>query len=493
MTFAYAPFSYWWLPFFLLPAWLCVTIIRNEKPFFNAWLFGLGFFGAGISWVHVSIATFGGVHIVFSILLMLLLCGYLALYPALFAFILKRYFAFRLWPLAVPLLWLVTEWIRAHFLTGFPWLSIGYSQADGPFAMFYSYIGEIGVSAVMLFLAAVTANVLIKRNQATIISFTTVALVTSTSIFLFSPSAEKDELANSTPRKTFSVALVQGNIEQSIRWRPEQDRPTMEKYLRLTEQAWDADIILWPEAAVPRLEILAGDYLSLLDDIATETESALITGVVDVNIQNQYAYNNLIALGLDTSDANSMPYQYMHNNRFSKHHLLPIGEFVPFENLLRPLAPIFDLPMSSFSRGDYVQENLRAKGLKFAPAICFEIAFPNQVRANIFADTSAIVTVSNDAWFGDSHGPHQHLEIAKVRAMEFGLPVIRATNTGVTAAYDHNGNLLGKLPQFKDDVLRVDVPIVTSNTFYAKHGNIAILVISALSMLLALFLKRHQQ
>ena len=248
----------------------------------------------------------------------------------------------------------------------------------------------------------------------------------------------------------------------------------MNKYLALTEAHWDSDIIIWPEAAIPKLEIQANAFLRELDSQATNTNTALITGIVDYNYETEKVYNNLLALGNTEKGFSNFPYRYGHNNRFSKHHLLPIGEFVPLESFLRELAPIFDLPMSSFTRGSYVQSNLKANGLHMTPAICFEIAFPNQIAANIFSETDVIITVSNDAWFGDSHGPHQHLEIAQMRAKEFGLPVIRATNNGVSAFIDHTGKIQKQAPQFEATAISEDIQLVKGNTPYLLFGNIPI-------------------
>jgi len=416
---------------------------------------------------------------------MLLLCGYLALFFGLFSFALKRFFHIALWPLAAPAIWLICEYLRANFLTGFPWLSIAYSQSTGIFSSFFPLIGEIGLSALMLLFASVIATAFVIKKTINISSAVLVSLIFISSAF----TLNQIEWVKPTGQTT-SVALVQGNIEQSIRWRPEQDRPTMEKYLRLTEPLWGNDLIIWPEAAIPRNEPLAIDFIAELDERASKSKSALLTGVVNYNYETDTAFNSMLGLGLDTFTQSSQSYRYMHDNRFSKHHLLPIGEFVPFEALLRPLAPIFDLPMSSFTRGDYVQPNLKAKGLHLVPAICFEIAFPSQISANITPASDAILTVSNDAWFGDSHGPHQHLQIAQIRAMEFGLPVLRATNTGITAAYNHKGDLLGVLPQFEEGVLQVNVPLVNGSTPYAKYANTPIYLVMLLALAIAIWLKR---
>lgn len=482
LTFAFAPFSQWYLVFIVLPLSFYLLAYVSLKVTWSAWWFGLGYFGAGVSWIHVSIAEFGGLPLIASAFLMLLLSGYLAIFPTLAFKLLANILKPKYWPLGIGFVWLLMEYLRAHLLTGFPWLSIGYSQASSPLSHLLPILGEIGLSALIVIVCtSIAIGFAQKRYLLATIPFF-IILVASLSI-------RHIEWTKTTGEHR-TVALIQGNIPQSMRFQPERDKPTMEKYLRLNENYWDHDIIIWPEAAVPRLEVMATEYLSYLDKKATQTNTGLITGVVDYNLTSDIAHNSLLALGIDNI-TNTTPYEYLHSKRFSKHHLLPIGEFVPFEVLLRPLAPIFDLPMSSFTRGDYVQANLVAGNTHFVPAICFEIAFPKQVAANITADSNMIVTVSNDAWFGDSHGPHQHLQIAQVRAKEFGLPVMRATNNGVTAAINHKGEIIGQLPQFIDDSLSVKVELVTGQTPYKQFGDFPIWLITAVLLSIGLLHSRR--
>lgn len=495
-TLAFAPFDFWAIiyPAFIV---LCVLLAKySDRPFLDAWLFGLGYFGAGISWVHVSIETFGGVHLFVSLFMMLALCGFLALYFGLAFWLLKRFFKPSLWPLAGPLIWVLCEFGRATFLTGFPWLSVGYSQLDSPLASLFPVIGEIGVSALTIGLCLSVAALIMQSKHAktSIIAY---VVVTTVAVLGFS-SINWLENTGRAP----SVALVQGNIEQSMRWRPELDRPIIDKYFSLTEEHWDSDIIVWPEAAIPVLETmqLGQETLLKLDNLAEQNQTALITGVVDVNriidennVKRDESYNFILSLGIDANLENTEPYYYQHTNRYAKHKLVPIGEFVPFASILRPLAPIFALPMSSFDRGDYVQPNLIANGFHLVSALCFEVAFPNQIRANITDDSDMLITVSNDAWFGDSHGPHQHLQIARTRAIEFGLPIIRATNTGITAAYDANGELLGELPQFVEGVLTLDVPLVKGKTPYSILGNLPLYIVTIVMFIAALIIDRKKQ
>ncbi|MFT6270206.1 MAG: apolipoprotein N-acyltransferase [Alphaproteobacteria bacterium] len=403
-----------------------------------------------------------------------MLCGYLALFPAALIALTSRFFKPALWPLCLPFAWLFMEWIRAWAMTGFPWLSIGYSQTSSIFSIWYPIIGEIGLSALMI---VVTCSAAIGIAQKQWLHAGIPALVFTISSIALS------NIQWSTPTGiTKTVALVQGNIAQSMRFDPKKDKMAMDKYMVMTEPFWNKDIVIWPEAAVPKLESLVQRYLITLDTKATNTSTGLITGIINYDLQTDIAYNSLIALGIDTG-SNTQPYKLNHSKRFSKHHLLPIGEFVPFETLLRPMAPIFDLPMSSFTRGDYVQANLVAGNTFFTPAMCFEIAFPKQIAANLTEQSQAIVTVSNDAWFGDSHGPHQHLQIAQVRAKEFGLPVLRATNNGVTAIVNHEGHIQSQLPQFEALVLEDVITLVEGYTPYRRYGDWPIWILALSSFL----------
>jgi apolipoprotein N-acyltransferase len=287
--------------------------------------------------------------------------------------------------------------------------------------------------------------------------------------------------------------MVQGNIKQAMKWSPELTWPTMLTYLDLTRKNYPADIIIWPESAITAIEpsAQAQDFLKIAQNSALLNNSAIISGIIDYNINSRNYYNNLIVLGKELPNDSQGSYQYNNQNRYAKHHLLPIGEFVPFADWLRPLAAIFNLPMSSFSRGEYVQKNLVANGYHLLPLICFEVAFAEQLSANFSNQTDLLLTVSNDAWFGDSHGPHQHLEIVRMRALEFGRPFMRATNNGITAVIDHQGHILKQIPQFEQAVLSSQVALVTGLTPYARYTRVIDFVIPLLLLLLAV-IRRFQ-
>ena len=469
MTLIYAPFEHGLLVFFILPVWFYL-ILRSQAPGKVGFAFGLGWFGAGISWVHVSIADYGGVPLLVSLALMGLLCSYLALFPALFARLLawvNKHSQQQLLPtlLAAPIFWYAVEYLRGVLLTGFPWLSLGYSQINGSAHATHliPIFGELGTSAwIVLVCICLTpaTNRYLWRHAIEPKSNGLFALGLFLAVFMKYTNWQWEI---EDPQQSVNLALVQGNIPQSLRWVPEEDANTMNKYLSLTQALWDThDVIIWPEAAIPQLEPLAEDYLAALQQQSMASDTPLITGILNYRVQTNEAFNNVIVI--------DKQYAYEHANRYAKHHLLPIGEFVPFEAVLRELAPIFDLPMSSFTRGAYLQPNLQAGALSLTTALCYEILFARQVRDNLTPKTNAILTLSNDAWFGASHDPHQHMQIAQIRALELGLPVIRATNNGITGVIDHFGQVTAQLEQFSTSHLSYALPLKKRRTPYFHFG-----------------------
>ncbi|NYR14171.1 apolipoprotein N-acyltransferase [Pseudoalteromonas sp. MIP2626] len=469
LTFAYAPFEIWPISFFSLAAIIfCINPKNTGKTHAKTaakygFIFGLGWFGAGISWVHVSIATFGGMPLIASLALMALLCSYLALFPALafwattrFASGPKSYGALLIVSFAI------SEYLRAHLLTGFPWLSFGYTQTDSPLRLLAPYIGEFGLTLVCIAIGFA----LYRLSQK---DFKTLAITSSALALLFAGAYTTGTAQYSG--KSMSTLLVQGNIKQNLRFDPSQFWTTMSKYQDLTRTHWDADLIVWPEAAVPEIEALADSYLAGLDSAASFNKTALITGVVDYQLDTKTIFNTLIVVGNKNKDDEHGHYRYLDKNRYQKHQLLPIGEFVPFEDLLRPIAPLFDLPMSSFTRGDKVQNNLRANGFNILPAICYEIVFADLVRGNYQHSSDLLFTVSNDAWFGDSIGPHQHMQIARMRALELQRPLIRVTNNGVSGVYDPISHTQQSMPQFEATTMKADVKLIQGDSVYSQYGN----------------------
>ncbi|UJF18814.1 apolipoprotein N-acyltransferase [Vibrio sp. SS-MA-C1-2] len=510
---------------------LLFLLLHNLKTKPSAWVgfsWGFGQFATGISWVHVSIDNFGGLPKFASVLMMFLLVSYLAIYPTLFAAawakLTPKFNRLRFF-IAAPALWLISDWLRGWVMTGFPWLWLGYSQTDNPLRGYGPLLGVEGITLALIFIGSAIAYFILLLNKefqqykaqkdrlqsttkiaALNLFFTfvsesltnrrlqqglTLSITIILTVALTASGLNKTQWVQKVPEKKTSFALIQGDIDQAKKWLPEQRWPTLIKYNDLTRENWNADIIIWPEAAIPATEQELPAFLSQLDSAAKNNDSALITGVLDQKpytrdqnnqLQMGKIYNSILTLG-NNGDGD---YNYSTAHRYSKHHLLPFGEFVPFEEFLRPIAPFFNLPMSSFSRGSLVQKNITAHGLHLAPALCYEIAFGDQVRRNVDNNTDLLLTLSNDSWFGHSIGPLQHMQMARMRSIELGRPLIRSTNNGVTAIVDEKGDITASLPQFETGVLRADVTPTTGLTPYNRWGSWPLIIYVIISLSIAI-------
>ena len=501
-VFSFAPFQQWWV---LYPSFVGLFLLmkrvqsQHKRFFLVSFTFNISMFIATLHWIYVSMDLFGGMPLIASALLIVLLCAYLALFPSLALWLTYKVNTssdtIRLL-LIFPSLWLLTDWLRGWVLTGFPWAYLGYSHADTPLAGFAPILGVQGITLAIVLICACLTLLISKKSQK-------LALLLILGIVSSGYSLKK--LSFTELQAPINVALVQGNITQTNKWDASELYPALMRYLDLSginkkpiiEESLGSspagsmpnELVIWPESAIAALEIDMQEFLQPLSRKFEKEGRTLLTGIINYDMANDDYYNGIIMLG-------KLPmgqgYSQTSPNRYYKHQLLPIGEIVPFEDLLRPLAPYFNLPMSSFQRGGEIQENLTFANTRLAPALCYEIAFPELLRKNVHEDTGVIITLSNDAWFGDSIGPAQHLEIARMRAIEFGRPLLRSTNNGITAIYDYTGKELGRLPSNTADVLRREVQPAYGQTPYQRVGQLPLLIFGLLSLLMAFLLIKRK-
>lgn len=497
-VFSYAPFHIWPLAFVSFAGLLWLIANKSKKQALVLGLcWGIGYFSAGIHWIYFSIKQYGELPSFIAVIILGFLVLYLSLFPMLFAFLIRsadrvaKPFTFKQLVLIMPIVWQITEFLRGYILTGFAWLQFGYSQLDSPLRNYFPIVGIDGLNLIFTILCGLLVFSLHKLIK-TVQKWHAFGAIIALLVILIAPISLKNiQWTTIDNQRSANFVLVQANIAQSIRWSSEQLNNTLLTYAKLTEDNLDKNkIIIWSEASITDYELNQQPYLQYIDNQARANDSEVAVGIIDYrfsqfgNSPTSEVYNSLIVLG------EPKPYQYPSTNRYQKHHLVPFGEFTPLESVLQPLTNMLDIPMSSMQPGGVNQPPLTMKGFKFTTAICYEIILSDLMWQNFTADTDFLLTVSNDAWFGDSIGPKQHLQMAQARALEFGRPLIRSTNNGITAIIDHKGNIIKQLPQFKTDVLIDTISPTTGLTPYAKWGNKLYFLIISL-MLISLFIKKR--
>ena len=467
LALAFAPAGAWPLAF-LCPATL-MLLWDGAAPRAAAWrgfLFTGGTFLAGTYWLYHSIHLIGQAPVWIALTLMLGLVAIMGGYTALLGWAVARW-GVAAGPLRylvlLPAGWVLVEWLRGWFLSGFPWLALGYTQLDTALKAWAPVGGVYAVSlAVAVLSGALVTFVLGGRAARAVAAVTVIAL--SVASYLLGTV----EWTRPLPR-TVTVALVQGAVPQSMKWVPGQLEHTMNLYLELTRDYLGADIIVWPESAIPSLESNVRGYLEHVSALAQSRGSSLVAGLVRRDPRSGKHYNAVAA--------------WSHGEQwYYKRRLVPFGEFFPVPAAVRDWMRLMNLPYSDFAAGTEQQRPLAAGGEALAPTICYEDAYGVE-QLTLARESTLLVNVTNDAWFGDSSAPHQHLDISRMRSLETGRPMLRATNDGVTALIAHDGRVLARLPQFRPGVLTGRVEPRTGLTPYLRAGNWPVLALLWIGLL----------
>lgn len=460
----FAPFGLWPLPVLSL-AVLFGQLSRTASVragFLVGLAWGLGFFLTGVSWVFVSLWIYGGMSVWLAGLATFLFCALLALFPAMIGALQARW---RNAPalktlLLIPLAWSVTEWIRGWIFTGFPWLNMGYSQVpDSPLAGYAPLVGVYGISFLLALIAGLLAWGATPRISLALRAWAAAAIMA-----LGIGGQALHGIRWTTPDGTpTSVALLQGNIPQDMKWRPEKTRATLETYARMAA-ASPAQLIVLPETALPLFEsALPDDYRAGLAALGQRNGGDVLAGLPTGSLEGTY-YNSVVSFG-------GAPSQ-----RYSKVHLVPFGEYIPLKAVWGWVIEVLHIPLSDFARGGVDQRPLAIGGQRVAADICYEDAFGEEIIRQL-PEASVLVNVSNLAWFGDSLAPWQHAQMSQMRALETGRMMLRATNTGLTAIIDAKGHILASLPLFTAGSLAGEIQGYAGSTPYVRWGNAPVLIL----------------
>jgi len=477
LVLAFAPFA--WRPLAVLSPALLLWLWLHSSPSRALWrgyLFGLGFFGCGVSWVFNSIHVFGEAPAALAALITASLVLFISLYPALTGYLVNRYIkappAISLL-LAYPAIWTLGEWTRGWLFTGFPWLTIGQAQLDWPLASVIPLLGAIGAGWACMLTAGALVYLFIARGLRRWLAVAGIACLWAMAAWLGTVSWTEPF------GQPLSVSLMQGNVAQDDKMSADSRQPTLKLYRRLTRAHWDSDLIVWPETAVPTwYDQVADTFIEPLTRQARRHGAELITGVFVFDPRAGKAYNAVSRLG--------QPSEF-----YFKRHLVPFGEYMPLRGLMKWMEGMLVIPMSDLSSGDG-RPLLRLPlldNLAVGVSICYEAAYGAEVN-DALPEAGLLINVSNDAWFGDSLAPHQHLEIARLRAAETGRALLRATNTGISAVIDARGEITARSPQFLTDVLTGTAQPRRGMTPFSRWENWPAVTLSLLSVLAALVLIR---
>jgi apolipoprotein N-acyltransferase len=465
----------WWPVAFLAPALLFLLWqdVSPARAAVRGAIFSVGLFAFGVWWLYIALASFGGMPPALAVVALLLFFLYLATFLAAAGYLQARVFgASGAWKyLAVlPSLWVLAEWLRGWLLTGFPWLQVGYTQLATPLSGFAPIAGPYGVALAAAVCAGAIA--LMAKTRRVKIGIAVLAGVVASGWGL---SRVEWVVPKGQP---LPVALVQGNIALQEKWAPSERSRIIDRYMTLTQAIDGVSLVVWPETAVPGWRAgFESEYAPALDALARERGFDLLLGLPEAegNSSREY-YNSAVALG--------------GKGIYRKRHLVPFGEFLPARPLFGWLLDYLEIPLSDFSAGASGQKPMTLAGQQVAVSICYEFAFPQELRAAA-ASATVLVNLSEDAWYGDSSAMFQHDAMTRVLALSLGRPVARATNTGVSAVADHRGRTIAQAPVQSVHVLVATLQPMSGLTPYAVTGNWPAIFVAAGALAVVAFASRR--
>jgi apolipoprotein N-acyltransferase len=465
---SFSPVDFW--PVALLSTAVLYVLLSGteaRRAALIGWCFGFGLFGVGASWVYVSIHDFGNAPPLLAGFLTLLFVAGLGLVLSLQSWLYRRYAAARHPVLGFAATWVLGEWFRSWFLTGFPWLYLGYAHVTTPLAGIAPLFGVMGISFVLALSSALIGECFVRYRKLSSPRALLHSHLPTVLVVLWAVSMIPRNFAWTQATGTLDVGLVQANISQDLKFDPGERARNLDTYLELSAPLWDNDLVIWSETAVPALYAADAPIVEELNALANSSGTTLLTGIFGSTEDN--THNSAVVLGNGSG-------------LWHKQKLVPFGEYVPLRALSAGVLELFDLPMSSIAPGPGGQQILTVATHAIAPFICYEIVYPDFVR-RYARDADLLVTISNDTWFGSSWGPHQHMQMSAMRALENGRWLARATNNGISALVNEKGVVVAQAPQFEATTLSGTVQLMSGRTPWSRWGNWPLLILCALLLL----------
>jgi apolipoprotein N-acyltransferase len=448
---------------------------------------GLVYFVGTIYWTSTVVATFGQLPLPVAILAMLLLAAYLALYPAFTALITAHLLA-RIGAPALfiaPAAWVATEFLRGYVFGGFPWVPLGNSQvAVLPVAQLASVTGVYGLSALVVFVNAGIAYAMLTAGRR---RGTAIAAVAAVLLAIGGWGTWRVRDASLTREGTpIRVGLVQGNIEQTLKWRPDHARTIFTTYIAMTRDVVrrGAQYVIWPESSTPFTFESHPDGERQMRALAREVNVPILfgsdQGIAGTQPGDELHYNAAFQLG---SDGSTLAV-------YRKIHLVPFGEFVPLADVLTFFPPLVQTlaGFAPFTPGDSMIM-LPVGSHQASTAICYEVVYPSLVRDAVMKGSELLTTITNDAWYGHSSAPFQHFELAAMRAIEHGRYLARAANTGISGVVDPYGRVVARSAIFEQVGLVQEVRFLTGRTIYTTIGDVVAYLAMAIVALSLIFVR----
>jgi apolipoprotein N-acyltransferase len=486
-VFSFAPFGASALPVLTLAGLFALWqgAASPRRAFVLGFAFGLGLFGAGVSWVSVALGGFGGMLPPLAAIGTAGFCAYLALFPALAGWIAARSASpdshARL--IVAAAAWTLSEWLRGWLLSGFGWLSVGYAQLGSPLAG-YAPLGGVLLCGFFLaltaaWLAGLVRSVDTSRRQQALIGAAALAIA-----WIGGYALMRVDWSEPVGKPT-TVSLVQGNIGED-KFVPSYRQTTLAIYSDLVARA-NGKLIVLPESALPMFaDEVDPQYVELLRSAAKRNGGDLLVGLFFFEPAEgpgdyDHYYNSVVSVGSATTQV------------YRKHHLVPFGESIPLKPVFGWLInSVLSIPLADQTPGAAYQEPFAVAGQRLAINICYEDAFGNELDRRA-ADATLFVNVTNDAWYGRSLAAEQHEQIAAMRAVETARPMLRATNTGITSIIDHHGIERARLPWFTRGILEDTISGRQGLTPYVRFGDSLVVVLVLLIIAATVGLARRSR